>query len=164
VPFIVGLNPNSPSKPHSAPAHGGNDVETINTDPENNAYTIYGALVGGPDRWDRYFDIRNDWPQSEVALDYNAPLLTLASMHTLSATKDPYYVQLQEGAYLSVKPSGIPCDAVYPEGCRAPAMNKGAKIAMAVCLTVVSLVVFGLSGYYIFILIRNAKEGTEYTA
>ena len=31
-----------------------------------------GALVGGPDNKDEYKDDRNDYEQSEVALDYNA--------------------------------------------------------------------------------------------
>ena len=33
---------------------------------------IKGALVGGPDNKDEYKDDRNDYEQSEVALDYNA--------------------------------------------------------------------------------------------
>jgi endoglucanase len=33
---------------------------------------LHGALVGGPDQADVYPDIRNDYRQSEVALDYNA--------------------------------------------------------------------------------------------
>ena len=33
---------------------------------------LKGALVGGPDNKDEYKDDRNDYEQSEVALDYNA--------------------------------------------------------------------------------------------
>ncbi|KAF5333071.1 hypothetical protein D9611_002374 [Ephemerocybe angulata] len=160
MPYVVGVNPNSPAKPHSALAHGGNDVGEIDTNPEKNTYTLYGAVVGGPDRWDRYFDIRSDWPQAEIALDYNAPLLTLAAMHTLADSKDPFYTTLQAGEYDKVKPDGLPCDAAFPQGCKGPALSKGGKIAMAVVIVVASLIVLGLSAYYVFLLIRNAKEGT----
>ncbi|RXW24596.1 hypothetical protein EST38_g1220 [Candolleomyces aberdarensis] len=160
VPYIVGANPNSPSNPHSAMASGGNDVETIDTDPLNTTYTLYGAVVGGPDKLDRFFDIRSDWPQTEIALDYNAPMLTLAAMHALADRLDPYYTALRAGEYEKVKPDGFPCDAVFTSGCRGPHMSKGAKIAMAVSIVVVSLIVFGLAGYYLHLLIRNAKDGT----
>jgi len=159
VPYVVGINPNSPSNPHSAMASGGNDVEAIDTDPVNTTYTLYGALVGGPDRRDRYYDIRSDWPQSEVAIDYNAPLLTLTSMRVIADSKDPYYVNLQDGMYLKVKPDGLPCDAAFPQGCKGPGLSKGARIALGVSLTVVCLVIFGLSGYLIALWIKNNKEG-----
>ena len=66
VPYIVGANPNSPQNPHSALASGGFDLENINTDPTQEAHVLYGAVVGGPDKQDRFFDIRSDWPQTEV--------------------------------------------------------------------------------------------------
>ena len=66
VPYVVGMNPNSPHNPHSAMASGGNDITNINTSPPAEAYILYGAVVGGPDRRDRYYDIRDDWPQTEV--------------------------------------------------------------------------------------------------
>lgn len=159
VPYVVGANPNSPSNPHSAMAHGGNDVGAIDTDPENTTYTLYGAVVGGPDRWDRFFDMRSDWPQTEIALDYNAPMLTLASMHVLADSKDPFYTSLQAGEYAKVKPEGLPCDAAYPEGCKGPEMSKGGKIAMAVAIVVVSLVVFGSGGYMWYLRFKNEREG-----
>lgn len=65
-PYVVGSNPNSPANPHSALASGGDDIAAINTSPAEEAYVLYGAVVGGPDRFDRYFDIRSDWPQTEV--------------------------------------------------------------------------------------------------
>ena len=37
-----------------------------------NPHVLYGALVGGPDKWDQYTDDRNDYKQNEVACDYNA--------------------------------------------------------------------------------------------
>jgi len=49
-------------------ASGGNDIAKINTVPLAMAYTLYGAVVGGPDRKDKYYDLRDDWPQTEVRL------------------------------------------------------------------------------------------------
>lgn len=66
VPYIVGVNPNSPSNPHSALASGGYDVDKINSDPPQEAHVLYGAVVGGPDKRDKFYDIRSDWPQTEV--------------------------------------------------------------------------------------------------
>ena len=47
-------------------ASGGNNISDINNDPPQEAYVLYGAVVGGPDKYDRYFDIRADWPETEV--------------------------------------------------------------------------------------------------
>ncbi|EAU84918.1 9 glycosyl hydrolase [Coprinopsis cinerea okayama7 len=162
MPYIVGVNPNSPQNPHSAMASGGNDVETIDTYPNKTAYVLYGAVVGGPDIRDRFYDIRSDWPQTEVALDYNAPLLTLTAMHVVAGTEDPFYTSLKEGAYEKVKPDGLPCDAAIEEGCKGPKLSKKAQIAMGVTLTIVCLVVFGLSGYWIW-LVQRRKNTTIYT-
>jgi endoglucanase len=52
-------------------ASGGNDIGQIDTSPKQEAYVIYGAVVGGPDKSDRYYDIRSDWVESEVS--YNSP-------------------------------------------------------------------------------------------
>ena len=54
---------------------GGYDVGTIDTDPAVEAYVLYGAVVGGPDKRGRYFDIRSDWPQTEVLRpnSFNSP-------------------------------------------------------------------------------------------
>jgi hypothetical protein len=34
--------------------------------------TLYGALVGGPDKSDKYTDSRTNYVQNEVTIDYNA--------------------------------------------------------------------------------------------
>ena len=47
-------------------ASDGYDVGNIDTNPSVEAYILYGAVVGGPDKRGRYFDIRSDWPQTEV--------------------------------------------------------------------------------------------------
>lgn len=48
-------------------ASGGIDVGEIDTIPAQEAYVLYGAVVGGPDTRGRFFDIRSDWPQTEVS-------------------------------------------------------------------------------------------------
>lgn len=66
APYVVGSNPNSPANPHSAMASGGNDIDHIDTSPPQEAYVLYGGVVGGPDQKDRFYDIRSDWPETEV--------------------------------------------------------------------------------------------------
>lgn len=78
-PYIVGIHPNSPSNPSSAIAAGGNDINSINTNPTEMAYVLYGALVGGPAKDDKFYNLRDDYPQTEPALDYNPPMLTIAA-------------------------------------------------------------------------------------
>ncbi|KDQ06638.1 glycoside hydrolase family 9 protein [Botryobasidium botryosum FD-172 SS1] len=114
VPYIVGSNPNSPSNPHSAQASGGTDVNDIDNNPPVELHILYGGVVGGPDEHDNFYDLRSDWAQSEVALDYNAPVLTLAAMGVTNFADDPYFTALQPGAYSAVKPSGAPCDPAFP--------------------------------------------------
>ncbi|KAJ6516028.1 glycoside hydrolase family 9 protein [Mycena sanguinolenta] len=150
VPYIVGSNPNSPANPHSAMASGGDDIGNIDTSPPQEAYVLYGAIIGGPDKQGRFFDIRSDWPETEVALDYNAPMLTLAAMHVLNDTNDPFFTTLQAGAYDKVKPSGQPCDAAISDGCSSGHhISKGGIIALAVVLTVVGLIILGLLIWYL---------------
>lgn len=67
APYIVGVNPNAPTNPHSAMASGGNDIGEIDTNPKQETYVLYGAVVGGPDKRDNFYDIRSDWPQTEVS-------------------------------------------------------------------------------------------------
>ena len=86
-------------------------------------------------------------------MDYNAPLLTLAAMHTLNDTADPFYTSLKAGAYASNKPSGHPCDPVY--SC-TPSLSTGAKIAIAVIVTVVGLFIFGA---IIYMVVRYRRGG-----
>jgi hypothetical protein len=68
APYVVGTNPNSPLNPYSAMASGGNDASKINSSPQGEAYILYGGVVGGPDKKDNYYDLRNDWPQTGVRL------------------------------------------------------------------------------------------------
>jgi endoglucanase len=71
VPYVVGVNPNSPSNPHSALASGGFDVDKIDSDPPQEVHVLYGGVVGGPDKRDNFYDIRSDWPQTEVKKNSN---------------------------------------------------------------------------------------------
>ncbi|KAA1466260.1 glycoside hydrolase family 9 protein [Dentipellis sp. KUC8613] len=157
APYVVGSNPNSPANPHSAMASGGNDINNLDTSPEQEAYVLYGAVVGGPDRKDRFYDIRSDWPETEVALDYNAPMLTLAAMQVLSASSDPYFTALQDGAYAKAKPSGTPCDPAFP--CKS-GLSRGAKIAIGVVVGVVGSALVAGAAYatYIWRLRRGNRS------
>ena len=91
----------------------------------------------------------------QVALDYNAPMLTLAAMHVMNDTNDPFFTSLQAGAYDKVRPSGRPCDAAISDGCSDPTLPKGALIAVAVIISVVGAFIVGLTLWYLWILIRK---------
>ncbi|KAH7887884.1 glycoside hydrolase family 9 protein [Phlebopus sp. FC_14] len=158
VPYVVGANPNSPQNPHSAMASGGNNISNINNDPSQEAYVLYGAVVGGPDKYDRFFDIRGDWPETEPALDYNAPMLTLAAMHVLNDTTDPFYTSLQPGAYDSKKPQGMPCDAAYTDGCGGPQLSQNAQIAMGVVVGLAGVIIFSLIGWWGWLCYRGGYD------
>jgi endoglucanase len=53
-------------------ASGGDDINHIDTSPPQEAYILYGAVVGGPDSKDRFYDIRSDWPETEVSYSTHA--------------------------------------------------------------------------------------------
>ncbi|CAE6435145.1 unnamed protein product [Rhizoctonia solani] len=146
TPYIVGSSPNAPSNPHSAPASGGSDIRNINTSPPKMAHVLYGAVVGGPNKFDKFFDIRNDWAQTEVALDYNAPCLTLAACSVMSESEDPWYARSQHGANTTATPSGVPCDAACSGssssgGSRSGGLSHAGTIAFAVVLGVVGFAI-----------------------
>jgi len=146
MPYIVGVNPNSPVNPHSAMASGGTDIKNINTNPINETHILYGAVVSGPDRHDKFWDIRSDYPQTKVALDYNAPMLTLAAISALTNMNDPYYTRLKAGAYNANRPKEARCDVAVKDGC-SPHMSRKTKIVIAVAVGVIGLVVLGFLAY-----------------
>ncbi|KAF8529080.1 glycoside hydrolase family 9 protein [Hysterangium stoloniferum] len=152
VPYVVGSNPNSPANPHSALASGGTDIGDIDASPPQEAHILYGGVVGGPDSHDRYFDIRSDWPQTEVALDYVAPMLTLAAYNVLTNNQDPFYTSLQPGAYDKLKPTGFPCDAAFQ--CHSPSLPTWATITMGTIVGLVGLFLTVLGLYWILLCIR----------
>ncbi|KAG8955697.1 hypothetical protein FRC04_007688 [Tulasnella sp. 424] len=162
VPYIVGANPNSPTNPHDAKSSGGNDIGNIDTDPVNSVRTLYGAVIGGPTKQDQYFNIRSDWPETEVALDYNAPFMSLAAYSVMNESNPPYYTALAPGAYDAVKPSGTPCDAVFPckgqNGGGKSGLSKGAIIAIAVVVSLAGLFILGLALWWWFV-VRARRVG-----
>lgn len=52
-------------------ASGGDDINHIDTSPPQEAYILYGGVVGGPDNKDRFYDIRSDWVESEVQFSHH---------------------------------------------------------------------------------------------
>ncbi|KAF7981656.1 hypothetical protein HWV62_32770 [Athelia sp. TMB] len=162
VPYVVGVNPNAPTNPHSAMASGGDNISAIDTSPPVEAYVLYGAVPGGPSKTDQFFDLRSDWVESEPAMDYSAPFLTLAAMHVGDAA-DPYYTRLQAGAYAQVKPSGMPCDDAYPckggsGGGSAHGLSKVAKIVIGVVVGLVGLVILVLFGLWAWYGLRRRSK------
>jgi endoglucanase len=117
--YMVGLHPNSPKNPHSAPASGmqfsGDNWGDINAG--EMAQVLYGGIVGGPlIKDDAFYDIRDDWLQNEIALDYSANAVALAAYALTADMKDPFYVTMN-GTYAPT--TGRPCDFVYkcqPDG------------------------------------------------
>ncbi|PHZ16691.1 Six-hairpin glycosidase [Rhizopus microsporus ATCC 52813] len=96
TPYVVGIHMNSPRNPHHAGASGGTDINNIDTSPPEEKYVLYGAIVGGPDGDDLFFDERNDWAQTEVALDYNAPFQGLIAYQLSTNASDPPYVTITQ--------------------------------------------------------------------
>ncbi|HEY9725718.1 MAG TPA: glycoside hydrolase family 9 protein, partial [Chroococcales cyanobacterium] len=68
--YVVGFGDNPPTEPHHRTAHG--SWANSQKIPEKTRHTLYGALVGGPDKKDNYIDDRSKFMMTEVALDYNA--------------------------------------------------------------------------------------------
>ncbi|KAG0374011.1 hypothetical protein BGX24_010954 [Mortierella sp. AD032] len=97
TPYIVGVHPNAPTNPHSALAAGGRSTESIDTDPVKEAHILLGALVGGPDKNDRFQDQRSNWRQNEVALDYNAPFTSLMAYQIMTSHDPPPYATIAAG-------------------------------------------------------------------
>lgn len=91
----------------------------------------------------------------QVALDYNAPMLTLAAMHVANDTSDPYYTSLQAGAYESKQPQGMPCDDVYQDGCSGPQLSQTGQIAMGTLVGSSGVVIFSLVGWWGWLVYRG---------
>lgn len=71
VCYVTGISANSVKFPHHAAASGLSDAE----DKSAHKHTLYGALVGGPDKNDKHIDKTSDYEYNEVTLDYNAGLV-----------------------------------------------------------------------------------------
>lgn len=151
-PYVVGVHPNSPRNPSSAFASGGNNISAINTSPANETYVLYGAVVGGPDRQDAFYDLRDDYPQTEPALDYNPPLIAIAAWAVSNTTTDPYYTGLQGSATFA---QGQPCDAAYPCSSGGHGLSAGAIAGIVVAVLVALAIVIGL---IIWLIRRRPKR------
>ncbi|KAI8599372.1 Six-hairpin glycosidase-like protein [Dissophora ornata] len=97
TPYIVGVHPNSPMNPHSALAAAGNGFNSIDTSPAKDGHELFGAVVGGPDKNDRFMDQRSNWRQNEVALDYNAPFTGLMAYQVMTSHEPPPYIHVLAG-------------------------------------------------------------------
>jgi endoglucanase len=140
-------------------ASGGNDISKINTSPPVEAYTLYGAVVGGPDKQDRYYDIRDDWPQTEVSFSRHGSLLTVhynrsVDRHRLQRTSPHsrryarYERYRRPILYLTGKRAHMHqinrAASVRPRlQLFTISLSTGAKIAIAVVVTVVGLAIIG---------------------
>jgi len=83
-------------------------------------------------------------------------MLTIAAMHVLNDTSDPFFTSLQAGEYLKNKPQGTPCDAAFH--CGAPELPKGAMIAIGVIVGLVGLVIVALGASWIWFAIRRGGK------
>lgn len=90
----------------------------------------------------------------QIALDYNAPLLTLAALNVALNPNDPFYTSLKAGAYDAKKPKGRPCDAAYP--CHG-GLSKAAKIAIGVIVSIVGVGFLGAIWYMVWF--RRGRRG-----
>ncbi len=76
--YIVGFGPNYPKSLHHRALMAYQGYQNHMDDP---AYTLTGALVGGPNENDEFKDNSNFYQYTEVAIDYNAGLVgALAGM------------------------------------------------------------------------------------
>lgn len=77
----------------------------------------------------------------------------------MQTTVDPFYTNLQDGAYAKVKPTGLPCDAAFRNGCPAPKLSPGARVAMALGITIVGVILIGMTIYW-YLLGQRYKKAT----
>ncbi|KAI8063654.1 Six-hairpin glycosidase-like protein [Gilbertella persicaria] len=108
TPYVCGIHKNSPRNPHHAGASGGTDIGNINGSPAEETHILYGAIIGGPDKQDKFYDIRDDYSQTEVALDYNAPFQGLVAYQISTNAADPPYVTITADRPSVSRSSGIP--------------------------------------------------------
>jgi endoglucanase len=94
--YPVGMHPNSPQNPQSSLASGGTNANDIDDSPPTELHVLYGGVVGGPDANDNYYDERGDYQQTEVALDSQSALLSIAAYYVANNASDPYYVSLNQ--------------------------------------------------------------------
>ncbi|XP_037029930.1 endoglucanase A-like [Bradysia coprophila] len=76
--YVIGFGENSPRNPHhrvsSCPPRPAPCGWTFFNSDEDNHFECTGAMVGGPNSNDEFEDLRQNWEQNDVGLDYNAGL------------------------------------------------------------------------------------------
>jgi endoglucanase len=82
-------------------------------------------------------------------------MLTLAAMHVLNDTSDPFFTHLQPGAFAAKKPSGDPCDAAFH--CHS-GLSTGVKVALGVTISIVGCAVIVAGIWY-----YSRRKGLRYT-
>lgn len=133
----VGIGSNPPCRPHhrgasclAPPAPGVPCDCSAYFNPGCNPNTIYGALVGGPNKNDEFTDTRWDYQSAEVALDWNAGFTgMLAGLATSSITWDKCKAAGMEGGRGDVSP------LLSAAGQRSPA-ELWWQMLLAACLAV----------------------------
>ncbi|KAI8639883.1 Six-hairpin glycosidase-like protein [Parasitella parasitica] len=143
--YVVGERSNSPKYPHSAPASGFTSLKEALKNPQDlsRAHTIYGALVGGPAKNDSFADVRLDWSQTEVALDYNAPYQNILAYQIMFHAEDPFYT------------TGSGESTPYEDETQASSRLPGWAFALAIALPVVCLLGVSIGA---FMLIRRRQR------
>lgn len=96
-------------------------------------HVLYGAVVGGPDENDNFYDIRNDYRQTEVAIDYNAPFQSLMAYQISIGAIDPPYVNITQDRPILIE---------------EPTPLEGWKIAVIVLSILFALVLLGFVIYW----------------
>jgi endoglucanase len=83
-------------------------------------------------------------------------MLTLAAMHVLNDTSDPFFTRLQAGAFAANKPSGKPCDAAFP--CHSSSgLSTGAKITLGVVLSIIGIATI-VAGTWYYLRLRQRRH------
>jgi hypothetical protein len=108
--YVLGMGDNQPTAFHHRTASGVHDDHWNNlgkapsTDPTGDnwqteyAHTLYGALVGGPDKSGKYTNDVGQYEYSEVAIDYNAGYTAAlcAMVQDYGGTTDPAFPPKEE--------------------------------------------------------------------
>lgn len=82
-------------------------------------------------------------------------MLTLAALHVMNDSSDPFFTSLAAGQFQARKPSGTPCDGAFPCS-HSGQLSKGAKIAIGVVISIVGLAILGLAGWW-FLRSRRSR-------
>lgn len=88
--YMMGFTDKYATQPHHAAGHA--SITGMPDDPPENRHILWGALVNGPrDLADNHSDIRSDFVQNEVTIDYNSAFLAAiaANYETMGSNQCP---------------------------------------------------------------------------